>query len=96
MRYERQINREVQLYVLIIFQFRKSLKAAKKGHDTHAMEIKKLEDEFEEVERLRQEYEESVEEESQSQGRDMELEESQVRWIETGVVHFLSSVTAEY
>ncbi|KAL5014287.1 hypothetical protein ScPMuIL_008557 [Solemya velum] len=58
---------------------RKSLKSAKKTHDNHEQEINELEKELEDVERKRQEYEERMEEESQSQGRDMELEESQLQ-----------------
>ena len=42
------------------------------------VQIKELERELEEVEDKRREFEERVEEESQSQGRDLELEESQV------------------
>lgn len=40
--------------------------------------MRQLEDELEEVERKRLEYEEKIEEESQSQGRDVNLEDSQV------------------
>ncbi|XP_074644873.1 structural maintenance of chromosomes protein 1A-like [Tubulanus polymorphus] len=58
---------------------RKSLKAAKKAYETHEQEIDELERELKEVENRRQEYEGRIEEESQSQGRDMELEESQVQ-----------------
>lgn len=57
---------------------RKSLKQAKKTHDNHEQEINELERELEEVEAKRREFEERIEEESQSQGRDLELEESQV------------------
>ena len=57
---------------------RKSLKAAKKAHEKHMGDIKELEDELEAVERKRQDYEERLEEESQSQGKDMTLETSQV------------------
>ena len=41
-------------------------------------QINELERELEDVEAKRQEFEERIEEESQSQGRDLELEESQV------------------
>ncbi|KAJ8301830.1 hypothetical protein KUTeg_020817 [Tegillarca granosa] len=58
---------------------KKSLKQAKKTHDGHEQEIRELEKELDEVERKRREFEERIEEESQSQGRDMELEESQVQ-----------------
>ena len=42
-------------------------------------EIRELEKELETVEQKRAEFEEQIEQESQSQGRDLELEESQVR-----------------
>ena len=42
------------------------------------LQINELERELEDVEAKRQEFEERIEEESQSQGRDLELEESQV------------------
>ncbi|XP_063405474.1 structural maintenance of chromosomes protein 1A-like [Mytilus trossulus] len=58
---------------------KKSLKQAKKTHDNHEMEIRELEKELEEVDKKRQEFEERIEEESQSQGRDLNLEESQVQ-----------------
>ena len=40
--------------------------------------MKELEEELEQVERKRVEFEERIEEESQSQGRNLQLEESQV------------------
>ncbi|XP_021341818.1 structural maintenance of chromosomes protein 1A-like [Mizuhopecten yessoensis] len=58
---------------------KKSLKQAKKTHDNHEQEIRELEQELDEVEKKRQEFEERIEEESQSQGRDLDLEESQVQ-----------------
>ena len=58
---------------------RKSLKQAKKTHDNHEMEIRELEKELDEVDKKRQEFEERIEEESQSQGRDLDLEENQVQ-----------------
>ena len=57
---------------------KKSLKQAKKTHEGHEQEINELERELEDVEAKRREFEERIEEESQSQGRDLELEESQV------------------
>ena len=42
------------------------------------LQINELEDELEEIEKKRKEFEEMIEEESQSQGRDMNLEENQV------------------
>ncbi|KAH3819553.1 hypothetical protein DPMN_121292, partial [Dreissena polymorpha] len=58
---------------------KKSLKQAKKTHENHEQEINELERELEEVEAKRREFEEQIEAESQSQGRDLELEESQVQ-----------------
>lgn len=46
--------------------------------ETIFLQIRELEKELEEVDRKRQEFEERIEEESQSQGRDLDLEESQV------------------
>ncbi|XP_014671758.1 PREDICTED: structural maintenance of chromosomes protein 1A-like [Priapulus caudatus] len=57
---------------------KKSLRAAEKAKETHEQEIKELEKELEEVEKKKLDYEEQVQEESQSQGRDMTLEDSQV------------------
>ncbi|XP_071504723.1 structural maintenance of chromosomes protein 1A-like [Diadema antillarum] len=57
---------------------KKSLKSAKKAHEKHMADIQELEEELDAVERKRQEYEERLEEESQSQGKDMTLEKSQV------------------
>lgn len=58
---------------------KKSLKSAKKTYDNHEAEIRQLEKELEEVEEKKKEYEKGIEEESQSQGRDLQLEESQVQ-----------------
>ncbi|CAI9721520.1 maintenance of chromosomes 1A-like [Octopus vulgaris] len=58
---------------------KKSLKATKKTHDNHEAEIHQLEKELEEVEEKKREYEKGIEKESQSQGRDLQLEESQVQ-----------------
>lgn len=57
---------------------RKSLKNAKKTHESHLGDIKELEGELEAIDKKKVEFEERIEEESQSQGRDLELEESQV------------------
>ena len=62
------------------------MKAAKKSHDSHTVEIKELETELETVEAKRAEFEEQIEQESQSQGRDLTLEESQV-WIRIQGLH---------
>jgi hypothetical protein len=43
-------------------------------------QINELERELEEVDAKRREFEEQIEEESQSQGRDLQLEESQVNY----------------
>ncbi|PVD24300.1 hypothetical protein C0Q70_14771 [Pomacea canaliculata] len=58
---------------------RRSLKQGRKKHENHEQIIKEMERELEEVEHLRQEFEERMEEESQSQGRSLQLEESQVQ-----------------
>lgn len=56
---------------------RKSLKAAKKVDETHQGEIAELEKELEEVAEHMQEFEQQLSQESQ--GRDVSLEDSQVR-----------------
>lgn len=56
----------------------KSLAQAKKANDAHAEDIAVLEKERDEVDRRREEYEESLQSESQSQGRSVHLEEEQV------------------
>lgn len=58
---------------------RKSLKSAKKANESHEQDITELEQELKVVEQKRVEYEEFIEEESQSQGRNMQLEENQVK-----------------
>ncbi|XP_022237918.1 structural maintenance of chromosomes protein 1A-like isoform X3 [Limulus polyphemus] len=58
---------------------KKSLKAAKKVHEAHEGEIKELENELKEVEARQEEFEEQLAQESESQGRDLTLEESQVQ-----------------
>uniref|UniRef100_T1IVB8 Structural maintenance of chromosomes protein n=1 Tax=Strigamia maritima TaxID=126957 RepID=T1IVB8_STRMM len=58
---------------------KKSLKAAKKADELHMQEIKELEKELAEVEARRNEFEEAVAGESQSQGTDLQLEDSQVK-----------------
>ncbi|XP_045462498.1 structural maintenance of chromosomes protein 1A [Harmonia axyridis] len=57
----------------------KTLEQARKAHDAHMNDIKKLEDELAEVERTKADYEEQIAGESQSQGRDVHLEDAQVR-----------------
>lgn len=58
---------------------KKSLKQAKKSHENHETEIQEMEKELEEVEKKQQEFENQIEEESQSQGRDLDLEENQLQ-----------------
>lgn len=57
----------------------KSLSQAQKAHDAHEEDIRVLQRELEAVEAKRLEYEEQVAGESQSQGRDVTLEENQVK-----------------
>lgn len=58
---------------------RKSLAQAKKADAAHEQDIRELEDELAEVDRKRKEYEDMVAGESQSQGKDVHLEDAQVR-----------------
>lgn len=60
---------------------KKSLTQAKKAHSAHMDDIHELEKELEEVEKKRMEYEEVVAGESQSQGRDVQLEDAQVGYF---------------
>ncbi|XP_041349100.1 structural maintenance of chromosomes protein 1A-like [Gigantopelta aegis] len=57
---------------------KKSLKAARKTHDNHEQEINELETELEEIEKKKNEFDQKMEEESMSQGKSLQLEESQV------------------
>lgn len=57
----------------------KSLSQAQKAHDAHEEDIQVLERELEAVEAKRLEYEEQVAGESQSKGRDVQLEDNQVQ-----------------
>ncbi|CAH0546133.1 unnamed protein product [Brassicogethes aeneus] len=57
----------------------KTLEQARKAHDAHMNDIRKLEDELEEVEKTKREYEQQIAGESQSQGRDVHLEDAQVK-----------------
>lgn len=56
----------------------KSLTQARKANSAHADDIQQLVKELEEVEERRQEYEDSLQSESQHQGRSVHLEEEQV------------------
>ncbi|XP_046994754.1 structural maintenance of chromosomes protein 1A isoform X1 [Schistocerca americana] len=56
---------------------RKSLAQAKKADAAHEQDIRELEDELAEVEARKREYEDMVAGESQSQGRDVHLEDAQ-------------------
>uniref|UniRef100_A0A8U7NU82 Structural maintenance of chromosomes protein 1A n=1 Tax=Corvus moneduloides TaxID=1196302 RepID=A0A8U7NU82_CORMO len=58
---------------------RKSLQNAQKQYKKRKADMDELEKEMLSVEKSRQEFEERMEEESQSQGRDLTLEENQVR-----------------
>nr|KAG5701912.1 hypothetical protein BaRGS_014977 [Batillaria attramentaria] len=58
---------------------RRSLKQARKKHENHEQIIKEMEADLESVEHARQEYEDRMEEESLSQGRSLQLEDSQVQ-----------------
>jgi structural maintenance of chromosome 1 len=58
--------------------FRKTLLAAEKTHAAHDEEIEKYENDLREVERLRKEYEDKLQDESQNNGRNLSLEEDQV------------------
>ncbi|KAJ8915816.1 hypothetical protein NQ315_004628 [Exocentrus adspersus] len=57
----------------------KTLEQARKAHEAHMNDIKKLEDELAEVEAAKAQYEAQIAGESQSQGRDVHLEDAQVR-----------------
>lgn len=57
----------------------KTLDQARKAYEAHMNDIRKLEEELAEVERARDEYEATIVGESQSQGRDVHLEDEQVR-----------------
>lgn len=57
----------------------KTLDQARKAHDAHMNDIAKLEEELAEVERAKEEYEAVIAGESQSQGRDVHLEDAQVK-----------------
>lgn len=56
----------------------KTLDQARKAHEAHMNDIRKLEEELAEVERLKAQYETTIAGESQSQGRDVHLEDEQV------------------
>lgn len=50
-----------------------------KAHEAHMNDIRKLEEELAEIERLKEEYEATIAGESQSQGRDVHLEDEQIK-----------------
>ena len=58
---------------------RKSLKQAEKAHKAHHGEVQELESELRNAERKMGEYEDMVSEESQSQGKNLQLAGSQVK-----------------
>ncbi|CAF4660032.1 unnamed protein product, partial [Rotaria magnacalcarata] len=57
----------------------KTLLAAEKTHAAHGEEIEKYEADLREVERYQKEYEDKLQDESQSIGRNLALEENQVK-----------------
>lgn len=57
----------------------KTLEQAKKANEAHNNDIAKLEEELEEVEKKQSAYEATIAGESQSQGRDVHLEDEQVK-----------------
>lgn len=57
---------------------KKSLAEVKQAAEAHAEDTRLLEEELAEVNRKREEYEASEKDASQSQGRDIQLEETQV------------------
>ncbi|CAF4455445.1 unnamed protein product, partial [Adineta steineri] len=57
----------------------KTLLSAEKTHAAHDEEIDKYESDLHEVERLKQEYEEKLQDESQHSGRNLALEENQMK-----------------
>jgi hypothetical protein len=62
---------------------RKTLIAAEKTHAAHDEETDKYEEDLQEVERLRKEYEGKLHNESEHSGRNLALEENQVRSLST-------------
>ncbi|CAF4694112.1 unnamed protein product [Rotaria sp. Silwood1] len=58
---------------------KKTLLAAEKTHAAHDEEIEKYETDLREVERLQKEYEDKLQDESQSSGRNLALEENQMK-----------------
>ena len=63
------------------------MKQAKKAHDAHENDIKQLQKELDDVERKKEEYDEMCEQESQSRGKDLSLEDGQVRNKNNFMVH---------
>ena len=57
---------------------KKSLQQARKANEAHAGDIAELEKELATIEKEKDDYEESLQSESQSQGRSVHLEEEQV------------------
>ncbi|GAB6029905.1 Structural maintenance of chromosomes protein 1 [Chamberlinius hualienensis] len=58
---------------------RKFLKQVEDSHKIHEDEIRQLQQELEDIKKQQKEFEDQLEEESQSQGRDLHLEDSQVK-----------------
>ncbi|CAF3433910.1 unnamed protein product, partial [Rotaria sp. Silwood2] len=59
--------------------YTKTLLAAEKAHIAHDEEIEKYDDDLREVERLRKDYEDKLQDESQHTGRNLALEENQMK-----------------
>ena len=59
--------------------YRKTLVAAEKSHAAHDEEVEKYENDLEEVERLKKEYEDKLQDESHHSGRNLALEENQMK-----------------
>ncbi|KAK2152444.1 hypothetical protein LSH36_328g01029 [Paralvinella palmiformis] len=58
---------------------KKSLKTAMKSNESHQQEVDQLEQELAEIDQKKLEFEELITEESQSQGRNLQLEDNQVK-----------------
>ena len=71
-------KKEFNVTYFACFYTRKSMKQAKKAHEAHENDIKQLQKELDDVERKREEFEEMCEQELQSQGKDLSLEDDQV------------------
>ena len=66
---------------------KKSLKQAEKAFKSHQSDVQELEVEFKSNERRRDEYEEATANESQSQGRNLQLEDKQIKEYQLSLIH---------